>query len=96
MNNTTIRYEENFAYDKPITNNLVISKTHQESNMNKERNAYFETEQNGMTVIFLFPPKNRKEDNVDEQSPFTQQRKEVKNILTTILPEYLTKGGKTL
>lgn len=93
MTNNTMRYEENFAYDKPLTNNFVISKTHQESNMDKERNDYFETEQNGMTITFIFPPTTKKEDGANEQSLFTPQKNEIKNILTTVLPQYLTKGG---
>lgn len=61
--------------------------------MDKERNGYFEMEQNGMTIAFVFPPKNKKKDSANEQLPFTQQKKEIKNILATILPEYLAKGG---
>lgn len=99
--------------NKPPFNNLVISKPHQESNMNKERNSYFETKQNGMTIAFLFPPTTRKEDSVkettDSEKPHhivsrnasqaircSLHTEEIKNVLTTILPEYLTKGGKTL
>lgn len=91
MTNHNIRYEKNSAYDKHLTNNFVISKTHQENDMDKKRNGYFETEQNGMTIAFVFPPTNRKEDSVDEQSPFTRQKQETKNILTTILSQYLAK-----
>ncbi len=61
--------------------------------MNKERKDYFEMEQNGLTITFVFPPTTRKEDRANKQSRFTQQKNEIKNILTTILPEYLTKGG---
>lgn len=93
MTNSSIRHKENFAYNKLFPNNLVISKTHQESNMNKERKDYFEMEQNGLTITFVFPPTTGKEDRANKQSRFTQQKNEIKNILTTILPEYLTKGG---
>lgn len=93
MTEQTISYGKNYEYDKPLTNNFVISKTHQENKMDKERNGYFEMEQNGMTITFVFPPRNRREDSAREQSLFTQHKKEIKNILATILPEYLAKGG---
>lgn len=64
--------------------------------MNKENFSFLKTKQNGMTITFVFPPTTRKEDRANKQSRFTQQKNEIKNILTTILPEYLTKGGISL
>ncbi len=93
MTNSSIRHEENFAYNKLFPNNLVISKSHKGNDMNKENFSFLKTEQNGMTITFVFPPTTGKEDRANEQSLFTQQKNEIKNILTTILPQYLTKGG---
>lgn len=99
MTEQTISYGKNCEYDKPLTNNFVISKTHQENKMDKERNDSFEMEQNGMTITFVFPPATRKEDSVKETMSSEKSHhvvphtEEIKSILATILPEYLAKGG---
>lgn len=82
MSNSNIHYEENFAYNKPFSNTLVISKTHEGNDMDKENCNYLETKQQGMTVTFVFPPKTKRGEST---------KNEIKNILTSGLQQYLTK-----
>lgn len=82
MTNSPFRYEENFAYNKPFANTLVINKAHNGNDMDKKNCNYLETEQQGMTVTFVFPTKNKKEGCT---------KNEIKNILTSVLQQYLTK-----
>lgn len=84
MTNTLIRYEENFAYDKPFSNNLVVSKTYKGHNMDNENDS-LEMEQNGMTVTLLFPKNPKKETSVEN---------DIKMILSNILQEYLQRNDK--
>lgn len=84
MTNTLIRYEENFAYDKPFSNNLVVSKTYKGHNMDNENDS-LEMEQNGMTVTLLFPKTSKKETSVGN---------DIKMILSNILREYLQRNDK--
>lgn len=79
MTNTPIRYEENFAYDKPFSNNLVVSKIYKGYSMDNENDS-LEMEQNGMTVTLLFPKNSKKETSVEN---------DIKMILSNILQEYL-------
>lgn len=82
MTKNPIYHAENFAYDKLFPNNLVISKISKGNDMNKENCSFLETEQNGMTITFVFPPKTQKEEDTTS---------EIKNILTSILKQYLTR-----
>lgn len=50
--------------------------------MNKENFSFLETEQNGISITFVFPPKTKKEENTKD---------EIKNILRSVLKQYLTK-----
>ena len=50
--------------------------------MDKENYCSLETEQNGMTVTFVFPTKPRKEECT---------KNEIKNILNSVLQQYLIK-----
>lgn len=50
--------------------------------MDEEKYSYLEMEQNGMTIIYVFPSKTRKEECT---------KNEIKNILTSVLQQYLTK-----
>lgn len=84
MTNTPIRYEENFAYDKPFSNNLVVSKTYKGHNMDNENDS-LEMKQNGMTVTLLFPKNSKKETSVEN---------DIKMILSNILQEYLQRNDK--
>lgn len=69
-------------YNKPSSNTLVINKTCEENDMDKKKCNYLETEQQGMTITFVFPTKNQKEGCT---------KNEIKNILTSVLQQYLTK-----
>lgn len=82
MTNSPIHYEENIAYNKPFLNNLVVSKTHKGNDMDKKNCNYLETKQQGMTITFVLPAKNKKEECT---------KNEIKNILTNVLQQYLTK-----
>lgn len=84
MTKCSIRHEENFAYDKPFSNNLVVSKTYKGHNMDNENDS-LEMEQNGMTVTLLFPKTSKKETSVGN---------DIKMILSNILREYLQRNDK--
>ncbi len=84
MTNTLIRHEENFAYDKPFSNNLVVSKIYKGHNMENENDS-LEMEQNGMIVTLLFPKNPKKETSVEN---------DIKMILSNILQEYLQLNDK--
>lgn len=84
MTKCSIRYEENFAYDKPFSNNLVVSKLYKGQNMDNENDS-LEMEQNGMTVTLLFPKNSKKETSVEN---------DIKMILSNILQEYLQRNDK--
>lgn len=84
MTKCSIRHEENFAYDKPFLNNLVVSKIYKEKNMDNENDS-LEMEQNGITVTLVFPKNSKKETSVGN---------DIKMILSNILREYLQRNNK--
>lgn len=83
----TILYRKDYEYDKPLKNNFVISKTRKGNNMNKENYRCPKMEQNGMTVIFVLPEQSREEES---HSMDTSTKKEIREILSHVLKEYLT------
>lgn len=82
MNNVPFPYGKNHECNKPFPNIHVMNKIRKGNSMDKANYSYLEMEQKGMTVTFVFPIKNEKEEYT---------KKEIKNILTGVLQQYLTK-----
>lgn len=71
-------------YDKPFHNRNKINNFDTDISMGQEGYEHLERKQNNMQLILEFPKKPENEETI---------KREVKEILSGILLEYLKKGG---
>lgn len=78
----TLVYGNIAEYDKLFLNKNRIRKVDRGSSMKQQDYKYLELKQNGMQVILEFTGKSENEENI---------KREVKEILSYVLQEHLTK-----